>query len=107
MLDSNASGLGIKQIVIKSDSAYLVNGIVKNIQRWRLNNYTTARGRPIANNNLICYLDERITILESRGVSVRFWHVLRMHNKQADKLTRAAADGVDWRQFTREDLVDL
>lgn len=43
---------------------------------------------------------------EEKGVDVRFWHVSRAQNKQADKLANAALDGVDYKQFTRDDLFD-
>lgn len=39
-------------------------------------------------------------------MDVRFWHVLRTQNKQADKLANAALDGVDHKQFSGFDLLD-
>ena len=47
-----------------------------------------------------------MVLLEDEGVDVRFWHVLRTQNKQADKLANAALDGVDYKQFDEDDLLD-
>lgn len=107
MMDDDATGHEMKQIVIKSDSAYLVNGMVTHGRKWRLNDYTSSRGRPVVNGDLFRWLDERVTKMENRGVRVRFWHVPRAQNKQADKLANAAIDGVDWMQFTRDEMLDL
>ena len=95
-----------KQVVIKSDSAYLVNSMVEYVEKWRLNNYTSSRGRPVVNVDLLRDLDERVVWLEDEGVNMRFWHVPRAQNQQADKLANAALDGVDYKQFTRDDLFD-
>ncbi|GAB7332924.1 hypothetical protein MBLNU13_g04632t1 [Cladosporium sp. NU13] len=96
----------IKQIVIKSDSAYLVDNMVTHIEKWRLNNYTSSRGRPVVNGDLLRSLDECVVWLEEMGVEVCFWHVPRGQNRQADKLANAALDGVDYKKFTRDDLFD-
>lgn len=96
----------IKQVVIKSDSAYLVNSMVEYVEKWRLNNYTSSRGRPVVNADLLRDLDERVVWLEDEGVNMRFWHVPRAQNQQADKLANAALDGVDYKQFTWDDLFD-
>lgn len=103
MLDDH----GIKWIVIKSDSAYLVNNIVTNVQKWRVNGYKTARGTPVVNGDLFQQLDGLVTSLANRGVFVRFWHVLRDQNKQADKLANAAVGGIDWEKFTEGDFTDM
>jgi ribonuclease HI len=96
----------IKQIVIKSDSAYLVNSMVTHVEKWRLNNYTSSRGRPVVNGDLLRSLDQCVVSLEEEGVNVCFWHVPRTQNQQADKLANAALDGVDYKQFTWDDLCD-
>lgn len=96
----------IKQVVIKSDSAYLVDSMVTHVEKWRFNNYTSARGRPVVNGDLLHSLDQHVTWLEEEGMDVRFWHVQRVQNKQADKLANAALDGVDYKRFTRDHLFD-
>lgn len=94
----------IRQIVIKSDSVYLVNSMVEWVEKWRDNDYKPRRGTPVVNRDLLSRLDEWVARLERMGVDVRFWHVLRPQNKQADKLADAALDGVDDRQFTGDDF---
>lgn len=96
----------IKQIVIKSDSTYLVDSMMTHVEKWRLNNYTSSRGRPVVNGDLLRSLDQCVIWLEQQGLDVRFWHVSRAQNKQADKLANAALDGVDYQKFTQEDLLD-
>lgn len=61
VMDNTATGHEMKQIVIKSDSAYLVNGVITHIRQWRLNDYTSSRGRPAVNGDLFRWLDERVT----------------------------------------------
>lgn len=96
----------IRQIIIKSDSAYLVNSMVEYVEKWRLNGYTSSRGRPVVNADLLRGLDGCVVCLEEEDVDVRFWHVPRAQNQQADKLANAALDGVDYKQFTWDDLFD-
>jgi len=97
----------IRHIVIKSDSAYLVNSMVTYIEKWRLNNYTSSRGRPVVNADLLRELDGFVVWLEEeKDVDVRFWQVPRAQNKQADKLANASLDGVDYKKFTRDDLFE-
>jgi ribonuclease HI len=97
----------IRHVVIKSDSAYLVDSMVTHVEKWRLSNYTSSRGRPVVNGDMLRNLDAWLVWLEEeKGVDVRFWHVSRAQNKQADKLANAALDGVDYKQFTRDDLFD-
>jgi hypothetical protein len=57
----------IKQVVIKSDSAYLVNSMVTHVEKWRLNNYTSSRDRPVVNADLLRGLDECVVWLEERA----------------------------------------
>lgn len=96
----------IRQVTIKSDSAYLVNSMVMHVEKWRLNGYTSARGLPVVNGDILRGLDECVVSLEEKGVDVRFWHVPRSQNKQADKLANAALDGVDHERFTVDNLFD-
>jgi len=39
----------IKEVVIKTDSAYLVNSMVNYIVKWQRNGYINAKGNPVAN----------------------------------------------------------
>ena len=95
----------IRQIVIKSDSVYLVNSMVEWIEKWKDNGYKSYRGTHVVNKDLIRYLDDWVVCLENMGVDVRFWYVPRTQNNQADKLANAALDGVDYTQFTKDDFL--
>ena len=80
--------------------------MVTHVEKWRLKNYTSSRGRPIVNGDLLRGLDECVVWLERQGVDMRFWHVPRAQNKQADGLANAAPDRVDYKKFTEDDLFD-
>jgi len=86
---------------MKSGSAYLVNSMVMHVEKWRLNGYTYARGLLVVNGDILRGLDECVVSL-----GVRFWHVPRSQNKQADKLANAALDRVVHEQFTVDDIFD-
>lgn len=93
----------IKEVVIKSDSAYLVNSIVDRTCKWYENGYINARGVPVANRDLLEELDDLCDELVKIGIQPRFWHVPRRENMQADKLANAALDGIDWKEFDEDD----
>lgn len=91
------------EVVIKTDSAYLVNSMTSYVIKWRNNNYTNARGRPVANQDLFRELDAICNRLADIRVQARFWLVPRSQNMQADKLANAALDGVNWKDFSEDD----
>jgi ribonuclease HI len=90
----------ITQVVIKTDSAYLVDGITWHIRKWRDNGYLNARGAPIVNRDLMQHLDQICNELVEIGFKPRFWHVPREKNRQADALAKAAINQVNWKGFT-------
>jgi ribonuclease HI len=94
----------ITQVVIKSCSAYLVSSMVIYVEEWRSNNFKDSRGRAIVNEDLLHSLDNLVLDLEKVGLEVRFWLVSCAQNQQANKLANAALEGVDYTQFTKEDL---
>jgi ribonuclease HI len=93
----------LSEVVIKTDSAYLVNSMTSYIIKWRNNDYTNARGLPVVNQDLFRELDVICNRLADIGVQARFWRVPRDQNMQADKLANAALDGVDWKTFSEDD----
>ncbi|MCJ1315711.1 hypothetical protein MMC15_001031 [Xylographa vitiligo] len=82
----------LAQAVIKADSQYVVKGMTDWILTWRNNGYTGSDGRPVKNAWYFQKVDDCINRLEDLGVNVRFWHVLRNSNKEADHLANAALD---------------
>jgi ribonuclease HI len=78
------------QVVIKSDSQYLVNGMTNWVFKWETNGYQTSKGTPVVNSALFKQLGMLIGQLNKLGVEVLFWHVSRRYNEQADKLANMA-----------------
>jgi len=82
----------VSEVIIKSDSAYLVNGMTSWVINWRANGYMNSRGQHLRNQGLFRELDRLCNDLMMLGVQTRFWHVPREDNQQADKLANAALD---------------
>lgn len=102
-VNGNLHGKRLQEVVIKTDSAYLVNSMTTYIIKWRDNDYTNARGRPVVNQDLFRELDAICNRLNDIGIQARFWLVPRSQNMQADKLANAALDGIDWKDFNEND----
>ncbi|KAI7283859.1 hypothetical protein KC345_g2688 [Hortaea werneckii] len=83
----------LSRAVIKTDSAYLVNAMTKYVLKWRLNDYTNCKGCPVINASLFRQLEAEVQALHKLDVGVKFWHVLREENQEADRLANAALDG--------------
>ena len=78
-------------LVVRSDSAYVVNGIVDWIYKWMDNGWRNSRGLPVSNMDLWQTLHSAVIRLEQRaGVDVAFWKVDRDDNRHADALARQA-----------------
>jgi ribonuclease HI len=93
----------VTEVIIKSDSAYLVNGMTSFIVAWRQNGYRNSRGHHLKNQKLFRKLDRLCNNLYGLGIQVRFWRVSREDNQQADKLANAALDGTPWRNLSAND----
>ena len=76
----------INHIVIKSDSAYLVNAMTSSIKKWQLNGWQTAKNTPVKNRDLWEEMIRRVQELADLDTTVDFWLVPREMNKEADKL---------------------
>lgn len=93
----------ITEVVIKTDSAYLVNSMTNWVIKWRHNDYTNAKGLPVVNADLLEELDDLCNKLDNIHIRARFWQVPREDNMQADKLANAALDGINWKSFSPYD----
>ncbi|KAI0143122.1 ribonuclease H-like protein [Xylariaceae sp. FL1272] len=83
----------VRHLIIKSDSAYLVNGITEYIDKWGENGWKTASGTDVKNQDLWRKLQILMTTLnEFKGVAIDFWHVKRDMNEDADDLANLALD---------------
>ncbi|KAI1279444.1 ribonuclease H-like protein [Xylaria sp. FL0933] len=77
----------VVHLVIKSDSAYLVNGMTAHIGKWRQNGWRTAKGTEVKNKDLWTELEDLIEMLYNQtGVAIDFWQVPRDQNTEADSL---------------------
>jgi len=80
----------IDKVVIKTDSAYVVNGMTDWVVKWRGNGYLNARGVTVSNKDLIQELDDLCDEIDDLGVQACFWQVPRSSNTDADELARDA-----------------
>lgn len=79
----------LHEVVIKSDSSYLVRGITEYIIKWRENRFSNARGQPVVNGELFQLVEVEVEELEDLGVKVHFWLVPRQRNQNADTLAKS------------------
>lgn len=92
-----------KSIVIKSDSAYVVesvgggrNGEQAHMLKWISNGFLSVKNKPVKNLMLWSELGHELINLCNMGVSVQFWHVPRHMNQDADKLANDALREECW-----------
>ncbi|ROW13750.1 hypothetical protein VPNG_03498 [Cytospora leucostoma] len=94
-----------RHVVIKSDSAYLVNSVTLYIDKWMTNGWRTAQRKPVRNRDLWEELIRLIHLIEDDlEAKVDFWHVPRGENQQADQL---ANDGLRSRRTLDFDTFPL
>jgi ribonuclease HI len=86
----------VRHVVIKSDSAYLVNSLTSSIKKWQLNGWQTANKTPVKNRDLWEVMIQRILELEDLDTAVDFWLVPRQKNKAADAFANAGLDSGKW-----------
>lgn len=80
-------------VVLISDSNYVVQAMTEWVYKWRNNGWTNHRGLEVTNRDDFERLDDLIDILDDEhDVSVRFWLVPRQYNQEADELAKDAAD---------------
>lgn len=78
----------LNHLIIKSDSAYIVNAMTASIWKWLKNGWLTANKTPVKNRDLWEKLLIAYAVLEDLDVTVNFWHVPREKNAEADSLAR-------------------
>lgn len=78
----------LRQVVVKTDSEYLVKSMTEYIVKWKENGFKNGRGRALADAHFYQLLDGVIVSLADSGVQVLFWLVPREQNKEAEELTR-------------------
>ncbi|KAH7311331.1 ribonuclease H-like domain-containing protein [Stachybotrys elegans] len=81
---------GLNEVVIKSDSDYLVKGMTDWVFKWTANSYRTSKGVAVTNAALFKTLNQSVKDLNNDNIKVSFWHVPRSQNKEADQLANRA-----------------
>ena len=87
-----ASENNMKELLIKSDSKYVVNGVTEWVQKWMGNGWKTASGEPVENKEEWTKLTN---IIKSSNISIKWEHVAAHSgisgNEEADRLALRAA----------------
>jgi len=82
----------VEHLVIKSDSAYVVNGITEYVKKWETNGWRNAKGESVANQDLWRTLIKWVDQVNALDSVISFWHVKRADNQDADYLANFALD---------------
>ena len=82
---------GFSEVIIKTDSAFLIKSITQWIRKWKKNGWKLSTGNPVINKEDFVELEN-----ELRGISVKWVHV-RGHqgihgNEEADRLANEGAN---------------
>lgn len=70
----------------KTVGKWLTTTDYEQVNKWR-----TSKGTPPVNLDLFLALDSAVSLHESKGVEVGFWHIARRYNDTADCLAKGAA----------------
>ncbi|KAF9045992.1 ribonuclease H-like protein [Hymenopellis radicata] len=81
---------GTPEVVVATDSTYVVKGITEWMEMWEKNGWRTKQGKQPANLDLFRILESTIKNLEAEGVTFGFWLIPRELN-EADALAKQAA----------------
>ncbi|KAH6913622.1 ribonuclease H-like domain-containing protein, partial [Coprinopsis sp. MPI-PUGE-AT-0042] len=87
-------GEGFDNLVLATDSEYLVLGICERIHQWIARGWKTRAGKEVANRDLWEKLLAGIRKLEKSGCHIQFWLIPRDLN-EADAYAKAAAAKAD------------
>ncbi|WYZ37883.1 hypothetical protein EsH8_II_001389 [Colletotrichum jinshuiense] len=92
----------LSHVVIKSDSAYLVEGVAggkggeaPHMKKWLANGWKNSKGEKVKNEDLWDNLMLTMMMLGKLGVAVEFWQVPKKDNKEADRLAKSGLEQTD------------
>ncbi len=80
-----------KQLLVITDSRYVVDAMTDWVWKWRDNGWRNNRGEPVTNATDFQRLDLLLCALEERGVTVMLRHISRHLNAKADELAKRGA----------------
>lgn len=80
-----------RHIAIIADSSYVVKAMTEWVNTWRENGWMAVNGERVVNADDFIKLENMVRTLEGLGMTIRFWHVGRGYNEDADELARQGA----------------
>ncbi|GAQ10922.1 ribonuclease H1 [Aspergillus lentulus] len=86
-------GITLSAVVIKSDSEYLVRGVTEWLPKWKRNGWKNSRGLDVANWEHFKAIERLTEDLERQKLTIKFWHVPRRNNRDADAMAKAVLRG--------------
>ncbi|KAM0096206.1 hypothetical protein ACP6JD_000386 [Aspergillus fumigatus] len=86
-------GIILSAVVIKSDSEYLVRGVTEWLPKWKRNGWKNSRGLDVANWEHFKAIERLTEDLERHKLTIKFWHVPRRNNRDADTMAKAVLRG--------------
>lgn len=84
-------GEGWTQLIIATDSEYVVKGSTQWVQSWVRNRWLTSKNTPVKNRDLWELLLQEIQKFDRESLRVVFWHIPRGWNQVADRGAKEAA----------------
>jgi ribonuclease HI len=89
-LDEVRNSVGLMEVVIITDSDYLVKSMCEYVRKWVKNGFKTDKGKKLENQELLRSLNERIEELEEEMIEVKFWQVGSSMVEKAEGLVKEA-----------------
>jgi ribonuclease HI len=96
---------GWRYVNIATDSTYVVKGITEWVSKWKARQWTKAKGEDVANKDLWMLLLSLVNKQARKGCEVRFWHINRGQNAQADIWAKAGAARPEVDRYKAWDLM--
>ncbi|KAL8928243.1 MAG: hypothetical protein Q9208_001953 [Pyrenodesmia sp. 3 TL-2023] len=83
---------GLVQVVVKSDSEYLVQAVTEWLPKWLKTNFTNSKKKPVMNADLFREVSQLLSLGFQLGIAISFWQVDKIRNQQANDLTKSFLD---------------
>lgn len=89
---SNWRADGVENIIMATDSSYVVDGATAWADGWFRKGWKTRAGEEVKNKDLWEFLLGEVERWKDEGLTVKLWKIPRELNTEADKAAKAAAD---------------
>ncbi|KAK7608778.1 ribonuclease H-like domain-containing protein [Phyllosticta paracitricarpa] len=90
--ESGVRGHEGKEVIVATDSEYVVKGVTEWLPQWKENEMKTSNGTAPVNIDLFLQIESRIQRMDGLTVVIRFMHIPREKNGLADMLAKQAAE---------------